>query len=255
MIYIDRGQPPDGFIAQTERWLNDFETAQPRNPKQTPSKFWSKVRQRKPMRRYAQALYEAFYGKCAFCESKMRHVSPGQIEHYRPKSQYHRLMFAWENWLLACGACNNHKGAAFPMCADELPCLLDPASEDPAPHFAFIRAEMLPKTERGRESLRLVNLARTDLLEVRAQWLIQIDLLLLLILHVPAAKTEARHLLIWAMQPEAPYAAMTRAYLAVQTPKLANPPTPHPIITLTNPVTRLIALVDTYRATLAEVVA
>lgn len=254
MIYIARGAPPDGFLTNTRRWLADFQAAKRRNPKLTPSKSWTNARRRKPMRRYAQTLYDRFHGKCAFCESKMRHVAPGQIEHYRPKSVYSDLMFVWENWLLACPTCNSHKGADFPLDENGQAYLLDPASEDPTPHFGFVRAEMLPLTKRAEESMRLVNLHRLDLLEVRAQWLMQIDLLLLLILYVPPIRDEVRTLLIWAMQPDAPYAAMTRAYLTEKTPKLANPPEPHAPVDLADPLDRIVELMNQHSQSLATVV-
>ena len=33
-----------------------------------------------------QALLEAQHGKCAFCESKVAHISFGDVEHFRPKA-------------------------------------------------------------------------------------------------------------------------------------------------------------------------
>ena len=53
------------------------------------------------------ALDTMFHGKCAYCESKIRHVSDPHIEHYRPKRTFPRLTFAWDNLLLACGICNS----------------------------------------------------------------------------------------------------------------------------------------------------
>ena len=34
-----------------------------------------------------KALEAAFGGKCAYCESRFAHVTPKDIEHYRPKSE------------------------------------------------------------------------------------------------------------------------------------------------------------------------
>lgn len=33
-----------------------------------------------------KALERAQHGKCCFCESKVLHVSPGDVEHFRPKA-------------------------------------------------------------------------------------------------------------------------------------------------------------------------
>lgn len=35
-----------------------------------------------------QTLIAAQHGKCAFCESKLRHVAYGDVEHFRPKGGY-----------------------------------------------------------------------------------------------------------------------------------------------------------------------
>ena len=45
------------------------------------------------LRRYAHGEIKAAvkgetYEKCAYCESKIAHVAPGDIEHIKPKSKY-----------------------------------------------------------------------------------------------------------------------------------------------------------------------
>lgn len=47
---------------------------------------------------------------CSFCETPL----PGllEVEHCVPKSQYPMFALLWENFLLACGPCNNAKGDA-----------------------------------------------------------------------------------------------------------------------------------------------
>ena len=72
-----------------------------------------------------------------------------------------------------------------------------------------------------------------------------IDTLLLLCL-TSAARSEARELLIWAMQDNAPYTAMTRAYLQQRTPRLAYPKQPHPYIKLQDPIERIERLIQEY---------
>ena len=82
--------------------------------------------------------------------------------------------------------------------------------------------------------------------KARALWLLDIEKLLLLAICVPEVRTTARELLIWAMQDDAPYAAMARSYLRKQVPKLANPITPHPVIQLDDPVRRLSDILSRY---------
>jgi len=251
MIRVDRGPAPDGFAARAADWRRRFEEARRRNPKLTASQFWSRVRAQ--VRVDAQSLYVAFHGKCAFCEAKMAHISSPHVEHYRPKSRFPDRMFDWQNWLLSCGCCNGKKWAHFPDC-DGQPCLLDPTAENPSMHLDFLDARMLGKTRRGQETINLVGLDRSPLEDERAQWLMRINELLLLVCCVPEASADARQLLIWAMQANAPYAAMTRCYLRQKTPRLANPETPYPPVTLRDPLERIANLVQQYVDQLWELV-
>ncbi len=250
MISVERGPEPEGFAAHAAKWWNEFEEKQ---QKYSLSTFWVLVRKRKAMRQYADVLFKVFRNKCAFCESKMKHVSPAHIEHYRPKEkdQFPELMFVWENWLLSCPTCNANKGTKFPLCDNE-PCFLDPTVENPDEHLDFLRAQILSKTTRGRETIKEIKLYRTDLEQQRKWWLMQIDILLLLARFIPEAYTEARELLIWSMQPDAPYMAMTYAYLTEITPKLAHPEIPHPLIEINNPLERITKLVEQYNNQLRQ---
>ncbi len=54
------------------------------------------------------------------------------------------------------------------------------------------------------------------------------------------------------MQPDAPYAAMTRAYLRQKSPRLATPDTPHPFVDLRQPLERIADLVEQYLGHLQE---
>lgn len=145
-------------------------------------------------------LEEIHFGKCSFCETKIRPVDTPQVEHYRPKNQlkddashigYYWLGHEWENLLLACPACNKAKSSKFPIegvrvispnilasgkldrafckpnvspLADEKPFLINPEIEDPDPHFRFYpngRIEGL--SARGVESIKICNLNRDSL--------------------------------------------------------------------------------------------
>jgi uncharacterized protein (TIGR02646 family) len=249
MIRVIRGPEPTGFNARASQWIAHFEEAHHRDQNLSVSKFWSSIRAE--IRPDAEVLYERFRGKCAFCESRMSHVSSPHIEHYRPKKQFQSLAFSWDNWLLSCGRCNDKKWAHFPDC-DGQPCLIDPATEDPEEHIEFERFLILAKTERGQETIRLVGLDRSPLEDERSHWLLHIDALLLLCLN-PECRVEARNLLIWCMQDNAPYSAMTRCYLEQRAPKLAHPVLPHPNIDLNEPIHRMEQLLEEYRPFLQDI--
>ncbi len=247
MIHVDRGPEPDGFASRADDWRERFKKARQQTPDLTASQFWSRVRSE--IRADAQVLYEAFHGKCAYCEAKMAHVSSPQIEHYRPQKKFPDRTFDWNNWFLSCGHCNQKKWVHFPDC-DGQPCLIDPTAEDPSEHLDFLDAYVLAKTNRGEETVDLVDLNRSPLEDERALWLMTINNLLLLYLLVPEISAEARKLLIWAMQADAPYSAMTHGYLHKWVPCLANPETPHATITLQDPQERIASLKKQFKSQL-----
>jgi uncharacterized protein (TIGR02646 family) len=250
MIFVERGPEPDGFAARAAGWHKRFEKERQQNPDLTTSQFWSRVR--REIRNDAQSLYEAFHGKCAYCEAKMAHTSSPHVEHYRPQKKFPDRMFDWHNWLLSCGRCNQKKWAHFPNC-DGQPCLLDPTTEDPSSHLDFLNARVLAKTQRGDKTIRLVGLDRSPLEDERYLWLMTINTLLLL-WRVPEARTEARALLVWAMQADAPYAAMTRCYLQKVTPRFANPKTPHITVIPHDPQERIASLIEQFTDQLQELI-
>jgi uncharacterized protein (TIGR02646 family) len=47
--------------------------------------------------------------RCAYCEDSRA----DEIEHVRPKSLYPNVVFAWSNYVYACGPCNGPKGNHF----------------------------------------------------------------------------------------------------------------------------------------------
>jgi uncharacterized protein (TIGR02646 family) len=104
--------------------------------------------------------------RCAYCEDSMA----DEVEHIRPKDLYPGLVFAWHNYLYACGPCNGPKSNQFaifppgvdvatditrrrgepivaPPGGDEV--LIDPRREDP---MAFLVLDLL-------DTFRFVELA------------------------------------------------------------------------------------------------
>jgi len=137
---------------------------------------------------------------------------------------------------------------------DGKPLLLNPAEEDPRPHLLFVRAHLLGLTERGVETVRLVELDRPPLRNERASWLSMVDALLVLcaVAKDERVRQECRGHLIWTMQDDAPYAGMTRAYLRERCPRLANPPVPHRWLPEGDRCDRIRALVEQYPEELGQ---
>ncbi|RKI03705.1 hypothetical protein [Corallococcus sp. AB038B] len=51
--------------------------------------------------------------RCAYCEDSLA----GEVDHIWPKTLYPNLVFAWMNYLYACGACNRSKSSNFAVFA------------------------------------------------------------------------------------------------------------------------------------------
>ena len=62
-----------------------------------------------------EQLKKETYDKCAYCEVHFSIVAYGDVEHYRPKSIYWWLAYAYENYLPSCQICNQKfKSDKFP---------------------------------------------------------------------------------------------------------------------------------------------
>ncbi len=146
------------------------------------------------------ALIKAQHGKCAFCESMVRAVAHGDVEHFRPKGGYQQrreddlqkpgyywLAYEWTNLLFSCQICNQQgKKNLFPLAkprrrakshhddlATEEPLLVDPAQVDPELHIGFHDEVAFPRSgsRLGKASIEVLGLNRSDLLEDRRTYL------------------------------------------------------------------------------------
>jgi uncharacterized protein (TIGR02646 family) len=191
------------------------------------------------------ALIRAQQGKCAFCESQVRHIAHGDVEHYRPKGGvrqsetdpldqpgYFWLAYGWENLFFACQLCNqSFKKNLFPLVdptrrarshvddlAAEQPMLIHPADEEPSAFIGF-RDEMafpIDDDPRARTTIEVLGLNREELAEFRLDHLAPFELLREALPLLPADSEEARDiqaLFEQAVLPSAQYSSMMRALL------------------------------------------
>jgi len=155
-------------------------------------------------------LFDLFYGKCAYCESKPQAVTSGDVEHYRPKAKvtddpmgpndpghpgYYWLAYDVNNLLPSCEECNRNFGKMnrFPVTgkhardeaslANEQPLLLNPyhAIVNPREHLMFTetgKAMANNNSPPGLTSIDVYKLNRPGLgeprknaiMEVRQDW-------------------------------------------------------------------------------------
>jgi hypothetical protein len=146
-------------------------------------------------------LFDLFYGKCAYCESKPLAVTSGDVEHYRPKAKitgdknwpgdpehpgYYWLAYDINNLLPSCESCNRNFGKMnrFPVngqhapdeasLVNEEPLLLNPYSLtiNPREHLTFTdvgRALAMNNSSYGTASIEVYQLNRPDLGEPRTK--------------------------------------------------------------------------------------
>jgi uncharacterized protein (TIGR02646 family) len=108
------------------------------------------------------ALLAETHGKCAYCESKLRHVTYGDIEHVVPKSVDPSRTYDWANLTTACDICNTKKA--------DMEGLVDPYSDDPErTHFRFMGPMVTTAlgNEAAKLSMHVLELNRPALMERR----------------------------------------------------------------------------------------
>jgi len=107
---------PALLAQKKDAWLADF-LADPDNSTK-------RYRYRKP--EIKTKLLEETFDKCVYCEVKIGHNAPGQVEHKIPTSLVPHEHFTWANLTIACGECNRRKNNYY----DALKPFLDPYSDD-----------------------------------------------------------------------------------------------------------------------------
>lgn len=169
-----------------------------------------KIRYRHPD--IKSVLVKETNGKCAYCESKILHVTYGDVEHIIPKSTKAAVTFEWENLTLACDVCNTNKGDKFSHGAG----FVDPYVHDPATRFNFVGGLVLAKP--GDDDARLteetLKLNRAELVDRRNQ---RIRYLREQVEVINRASASLRPILLDSLQEELladkEYAAIARACL------------------------------------------
>ena len=152
-----------------------------------------------------QHLIRLQNGKCCFCESKINHISSGDIEHFRPKKGwvqdqgkinkpgYYWLAYEWDNLLFCCEICNrSFKKNHFPISeiskralnhngdlSSEVALFVHPVDEDPEQFIEFEQEQIKPVNNniRGKSTIQKIGLDRAPLNERRLEKLNQLKTL------------------------------------------------------------------------------
>lgn len=172
-------------------------------------------------------LIDMFHGKCAYCESKIKHISYGAIEHFRPKSilAFENLAFEWTNLLLSCDICNDggHKGVNFPVDADGDPLLIDPTDgvTDPNDHLDFSwdsvsgLASVYGRDDKGRTVEDIFELNRKELLDRRSDYMKK---LMVILEYAQDGDVKALNILYEGCDDKSEYSAFAKIYIQPHLP-------------------------------------
>lgn len=144
MIKIQKIDRPQILTDNASAWTNEYLSYI--NANKTPP---NNVAHRYNHKDIKSALEKETYGKCAYCESKIKHVEYGDIEHILPKNKSARpdLYVDWNNLTLSCEICNrtNKKEYYDPS----LP-LINPYIDNPIDHFLFLGPILTSKPNDNR---------------------------------------------------------------------------------------------------------
>ena len=162
MIKLDKGDEPEVLARNAERWTGIV--VRKTNAGDAPTRA---ERSRYNHTEIKLALMTETHSKCAYCESKFRHVTYGDIEHVVPKSDDPSKWFSWPNLTLACDVCNTNKSDA----SVDGDTFIDPYEVDPEDHFWQLGSMMCARPGRDAAALteRMLDLNRTDLVEKRSE--------------------------------------------------------------------------------------
>jgi 5-methylcytosine-specific restriction endonuclease McrA len=155
------------------------------------------------------ALETETHGKCAYCESKLKHIHHADVEHIVPKSLAPELRYQWENLTLACEICNQNKSNKDP----KTEFIIDPYVNDPSEHLTFFGTFLFPLGSKyGQNTKTLLDLNRVPLLVRRHDRLEKImgiiDTILRDDLPMPTRKAIYNDLLSNEASPASEYSAM-----------------------------------------------
>lgn len=113
-------------------------------------------------------LIKETYGKCAYCESKVRHISFADIEHILPKSRRPDLYVDWNNLTISCEVCNRINKKDYYSVAEPL---INPITENPSDSILALGAVIFkkPGNRKGEITISILDLNRSSLLEKRSE--------------------------------------------------------------------------------------
>ncbi|MFL9452210.1 MULTISPECIES: HNH endonuclease family protein [Nostocales] len=240
MIPVSRPkQPPTVLKRNAAKWLANLQAAiahlqtvkaNPTATREEIAKAEKNIEKAKNKYRHKEIkdlLEQMFYGKCAYCESKVTTTGYGDIEHFCPKVNPRciHLTFEWSNLLLSCEKCNDasHKGTQFPLDSNGKSMLINPTDSvtdiNKHLHFSWDNVDgaiVIGLDTRGKVVEQVFDLnsirgTRKELIKHRTKYVQQI--LSILTIALQTGNSQAIALLLEHCQPSAEYSAFARIHV------------------------------------------
>lgn len=163
MIQIKKLPKPKILEDNDKKWTQEYETAL-----KNKVAISDTIRTRYNHDDIKNILIKETHGKCAYCESKLRHISFADIEHILPKSKRPDLYVEWTNLTLSCEICNRDNKNDYYNPNDPL---IHPILDNPNNYIIALGAIIynLPGQRKGELTISQLDLNRTDLIERRTE--------------------------------------------------------------------------------------
>lgn len=207
MIKLKKGEIPQTLLQNCAAWTQELKNniAAGDVPSETLKRRYNSLE-------IKSAIIKETHGKCAYCESKVRHIAHGDIEHIVPKSKTPDLWFEWTNLTLACTVCNNNKS--------DCEGIIDPHKVDPVDHFWFAGSVIFPKpnSQVGTLTESVLKLNRPELVDRRNDRLKALEKIVRIANQQTDPATRAaivNDLVSNELADEVEYAGMLREFVAV----------------------------------------
>ena len=142
MHKVIRNEAPISLIEYNKEYLKD----------KSYKYNWENFSNRKAKQDTLQNLKQMYNGCCAYCEGFVESVAYLEIEHFRPKSIFPRLMFEYNNLHYSCPICNKNKADKW----EEW--FISPTDDEPEEHIRFNGYMAEPIDLRGSEMIKMLGL-------------------------------------------------------------------------------------------------
>lgn len=209
MRFLSKLPEPDLLTQNATTWLAEFLA--------DPGSSTKRNRYRHPS--IKMTLLEETSSKCAYCESRVGHNTPGDVEHKVPTSKEKTKHFLWANLTIACTECNRRKNDFY----DAQDGFVDPYIDNPDELFDHYGPVVMPKVGQPRaevcvEILKLCSDERIRLVTQKIAKLQELQQVLERFNHEPQGplKEVLRRRLADMARPSAEYSAMVRDALRLK---------------------------------------